>query len=132
MGNMRVPVRIHLGFWRGRCHMAVMDDRIPGAAQRLDPLVRRVLADNPSAFTFTQTYSVGTGRVAVIDPGPDLADHVGAILKAVAGEDVAGIVCTHTHRDHSPASRPLQAATGAPIIGCAALALSDDGPRADD
>lgn len=44
---------------------------------------------------------------------------------------IVAIVCTHTHRDHSPASRPLVAATGAPIIGCAALSLDDDGPRAD-
>ncbi|MDT9598401.1 MBL fold metallo-hydrolase [Sphingosinicella rhizophila] len=114
--------------------MLVMDDRPPGAAQRLDPLVRRLLADNPSPFTFTgtQTYIVGSGEVAVIDPGPDLPDHVAAILEAISGERVAAIVCTHTHRDHSPASRPLQAATGAPIIGCAALALHDEGPRADD
>jgi glyoxylase-like metal-dependent hydrolase (beta-lactamase superfamily II) len=57
--------------------------------------------------------------------------HVEAILKAVGGAKITAILCTHTHRDHSPASRPLQAATGAPIIGCAPLALRDDGPRSD-
>jgi glyoxylase-like metal-dependent hydrolase (beta-lactamase superfamily II) len=67
----------------------------------------------------------------VIDPGPDLPDHVDAILAATRGERVSAILCTHTHRDHSPASRPLQAATRAPIIGCAPLTLDDDGPRAD-
>lgn len=99
----------------------------------LHPLVRRVLAANPSAFTYTgtQTYIVGRGEVAVIDPGPDLPEHVEAILAATAGERIVAICCTHTHRDHSPATRPLAAATGAPIVGCAPLAIDDDGPRAD-
>jgi len=99
----------------------------------LEPLVRRLLAPNPSPFTYTgtQTYIVGRGEVAVIDPGPDLPEHVAAILSATEGERVRAILCTHTHRDHSPASRPLQAMTGAPIIGCAPLTMEDDGPRAD-
>ncbi|HWW64721.1 MAG TPA: MBL fold metallo-hydrolase [Sphingomonadaceae bacterium] len=101
--------------------------------ETVHPLVRRVLANNPSPFTYqgTQTYIVGRGEVAVIDPGPDLADHVEAIVAATAGERIAALMCTHTHRDHSPATRPLQAATGAEIVGCAPLALVDDGPRAD-
>lgn len=101
--------------------------------ERVHPKVRRLLAANPSPFTYTgtQTYIVGRGAVAVIDPGPDLTDHVEAILAATAGERIAAIVCTHTHRDHSPASRPLAEATGAPIVGCAPLALHDEGPRAD-
>ncbi len=100
---------------------------------QLSPLVRRVLADNPSPFTFTgtQSFIVGRGDVAVIDPGPDLPEHVEALLAAVEGERVSAIVCTHTHRDHSPAARALRDATGAPIVGCAPLALHDDGPRAD-
>jgi len=99
----------------------------------LEPLVRRLLAPNPSPFTYTgtETYIVGRGEVAVIDPGPDLPDHVDAILAATEGERIRTILCTHTHRDHSPASRALQAATGAPIVGCAALTIEDDGPRAD-
>jgi glyoxylase-like metal-dependent hydrolase (beta-lactamase superfamily II) len=52
-------------------------------------------------------------------------------MQAIAGRPVVAILCTHTHRDHSPAAAPLKALTGAPIIGCAALALSDTGPRAD-
>ncbi len=99
----------------------------------MEPLVRRLLAPNPSPFTYTgtETYIVGRGEVAVIDPGPALDEHVAAILAATEGERVTAILCTHTHRDHSPASRALQAATGAPIIGCAPLTLEDDGPRAD-
>ena len=95
--------------------------------------MRRLLAGNPSPFTYsgTQTYIVGKGAVAVIDPGPDLAEHVAAILAATNGERIEAICCTHTHRDHSPASRPLAAASGAPMIGCAPLAIDDDGPRAD-
>jgi glyoxylase-like metal-dependent hydrolase (beta-lactamase superfamily II) len=116
-----------------------------GTAQQLEPLVRRVLAPNPSPYTYTgtQTYVVGSGRdVAVIDPGPagtgvaGHADtngqgHVDAILAAVGSARIAAIVCTHTHRDHSPAARPLAELAGAPIIGCAPLVLEDDGPRAD-
>jgi glyoxylase-like metal-dependent hydrolase (beta-lactamase superfamily II) len=104
-----------------------------GRAEQAARGVRRVLADNPSPFTFagTQTYIVGRGAVAVIDPGPDLPDHVAAILSATAGERIAAILCTHTHRDHSPASRALAAASGAPIVGCAPLAIDDDGPRSD-
>lgn len=110
-----------------------MEDWPTGKVEQVRPLVRRVLAGNPSAFTYTgtQTYLVGTGEVAVIDPGPDLPEHVEAILAATDRERIVAILCTHTHRDHSPASRPLAAATGAPIIGCAPLALDDDGPRAD-
>ncbi len=103
-------------------------------AQQTEPLVRRVLAGNPSAFTFTgtQTYIVGNGgEVAVIDPGPDEPAHIAALIAGIGVARVTAIVCTHTHRDHSPAAAPLAAATGAPIIGCAPLSLSDEGPRSD-
>ena len=102
-------------------------------AERLSPTVERVLAHNPSAFTYygTQTYLVGGEKVAVIDPGPDLPEHVDALERAIGGRSVVAIMCTHTHRDHSPASRPLAKATQAPIIGCAPLALESVGPRAD-
>jgi len=95
-------------------------DAPAGACARLSPLVRRVVAGNPGPVTFTGTcsYIVGTGEVAVIDPGPDLPGHVEALLDAVRGEAVTHIVVSHTHRDHSPAARALKAATGAPIVGC--------------
>jgi glyoxylase-like metal-dependent hydrolase (beta-lactamase superfamily II) len=101
--------------------------------EQLEPGIARVLAHNPSAFTYygTQTYVVGTDEVAVIDPGPDLPEHVEALVDAIGGRSVAAIMCTHTHRDHSPASRPLAEAAGAPIIGCSPLALETVGPRAD-
>ncbi|GIR37631.1 MAG: hypothetical protein CM15mP49_30160 [Actinomycetota bacterium] len=81
--------------------------------------IRRVIANNPGRFTFTGTgtYIVGRGQVAVIDPGPEDDEHVAAILAAVSGEEITHIIATHTHRDHSPASRALQTATGAPILG---------------
>ena len=103
------------------------------ACETLEPGIARVLARNPSAFTYygTQTYIVGEAEVAVIDPGPDIDDHVDALVEAIAGRPVVAICCTHTHRDHSPASRPLTRMTGAPLIGCAALALETVGPRAD-
>jgi glyoxylase-like metal-dependent hydrolase (beta-lactamase superfamily II) len=99
----------------------------------IEPGIARVLAHNPSAFTYTgtQTYLVGAEEVAVIDPGPDMPEHLTALVKAIDGRRVAAIMCTHTHRDHSPASRPLAEASGAAIVGCAPLVLDDAGPRAD-
>ena len=101
--------------------------------EQLEPGVARVLAHNPSAFTYygTQTYLIGDAELAVIDPGPDLPEHLDALGAAIGGRKIVAIMCTHTHRDHSPASRPLAERTGAPIIGCAPLALETVGPRAD-
>ena len=102
--------------------------------ETLEPGIGRLLAHNPSPYTYTgtQTYFAGAGEaVVVIDPGPDIPEHVDAIVAAAGGRRIAAIACTHTHRDHSPAARLLQAATGAPVIGCAALALESVGPRAD-
>jgi glyoxylase-like metal-dependent hydrolase (beta-lactamase superfamily II) len=110
-----------------------MSDLPTGEPIQLEPLVARVLAPNPSPYTFTgtQTHLVGTTDLAIIDPGPDDPKHLDALLAAIAGRPVTAILVTHTHRDHSPLSRALQAATGAPIVGCAPLALDDLGPRAD-
>ena len=101
--------------------------------EQLEPGISRLLANNPSAFTFTgtQSYLVGDDEVSVIDPGPDLPEHVEALLEAIAGRPVAAILCTHTPRDQSPAARPLAEATGARIVGCAPLSLEAVGPRAD-
>ena len=101
--------------------------------EQLEPGIARVLAHNPSAFTYygTQTYLAGESEVAVIDPGPDLPEHLNALEQAIGGRKLVAIMCTHTHRDHSPAARPLSERTGAPIIGCGPLALESVGPRAD-
>lgn len=111
------------------------DHRPYASAEQVAPLVRRVLARNPSAFTYTgtQSYIVGDGRdVALIDPGPDEPEHIDALLDAVGDARIAAICCTHTHRDHSPAVAPLVERTGAKVIGCSPLSLKDDGPRMDD
>jgi glyoxylase-like metal-dependent hydrolase (beta-lactamase superfamily II) len=93
------------------------DAAVPGRPEQLSPLIRRVLCDNPGPFTFkgTVTYVVGTGRVAIVDPGPDNAAHIAAVLEAVKGETVEAILVTHTHRDHSPATAAIKAATGAKV-----------------
>ena len=108
-------------------------DMPTGTLLQISPRIGRVLAPNPSPFTYTgtQTYLVGTTDLAVIDPGPDDEAHLAALLAAIGDRPVRAILCTHTHRDHSPAAGPLSAQTGAPIIGCAPLVLDDDGPRAD-
>src|SRR3954447_1365859 len=88
-----------------------------GVVDEVRPGIRRVLCNNPSPFTFTGTvsYIVGTGKVAIIDPGPDNEAHAHALLKAVSGETVTHILVTHTHRDHSPNTGRLKAATGATV-----------------
>jgi glyoxylase-like metal-dependent hydrolase (beta-lactamase superfamily II) len=93
-----------------------------GVCDQVSPLIRRVIARNPGPFTFTGTgtYIIGRGQVAVIDPGPDLPEHLEAILAALEpGEQVSHILVTHHHSDHSPLAGPLKAKTGAPIYGCA-------------
>ena len=93
---------------------------MPGGAQGDDGVViRRVLAPNPSAMTHTgtNTWIVGQGAVAVIDPGPALAAHLVAIMAALApGETVSHILVTHAHADHSALAPALRAATGAPVL----------------
>ncbi len=93
----------------------------PGILLDVAPGIRRIIANNPSPFTFTGTctYVVGRGEVSVIDPGPEDIVHIEALLDSLEGEKIARILVTHTHRDHSPAARLLQARTGAPILGCA-------------
>lgn len=94
-------------------------DAEPGRVYELSPLLRRVTADNPSIFTFkgTNTYIIGRGRVAIVDPGPVSPDHARAILDAVSGETVTHILVTHTHNDHSPGVPAIKAGTGAPTYG---------------
>lgn len=90
-----------------------------GVLETVTPLVRRIVARNPSPFTFhgTGTFVLGRGNVAIVDPGPDLAEHVDAILAALEGETITHQLITHTHLDHSPASRLIKERTGAPILG---------------
>jgi glyoxylase-like metal-dependent hydrolase (beta-lactamase superfamily II) len=86
-----------------------------GTAVELSPLIRRITCNNPGPFTFrgTNTFIVGRGIVAIIDPGPDDEAHLAAVLNAVRGETVSHILVTHTHMDHSPLAAKLAAATGA-------------------
>ncbi len=91
---------------------------VAGVAEVLADGLRRILAPNPSPMTWrgTNTYIIGEGRVAVIDPGPDLPAHFDAIIAATRGELIEAILVTHSHVDHSPLARPLAEATGAPVL----------------
>lgn len=93
-------------------------DLVPGTVDEVTPAVRRLLANNPSPFTFkgTVSYILGRGQVAIIDPGPDDEKHVAALLDAVRGETVTHVFVTHTHRDHSPAAARVKAVTGAVTV----------------
>lgn len=109
-------------------------DVTPGEAVRVSPLVRRVLATNPSPYTFkgTNSFIVGTGRVAVIDPGPDDDAQLAALLAAVKGETVTHILVTHSHADHSPLAKRLKQATGAVMLAYGGVeAPPASGPRLD-
>jgi glyoxylase-like metal-dependent hydrolase (beta-lactamase superfamily II) len=91
-----------------------------GEPRQVSPRIRRVVANNPGPFTYlgTGVYIIGAGDVAVIDPGPDIPGHLDVLLRAVEGQRVTHIFVTHGHLDHSPAARPLAAATGAKIYAC--------------
>jgi glyoxylase-like metal-dependent hydrolase (beta-lactamase superfamily II) len=93
---------------------------IPGVVTRLSPQVRRITAPNPGYMTGpgTNTYLIGTEEIAVIDPGPADEAHVETLIRE-AGATIRWIFVTHTHRDHSPAARLLQARTGATLMGMA-------------
>lgn len=92
-------------------------DLLPGVPRALSPLVRRLLAPNPGRMTGpgTNTYLVGVDEVAVIDPGPDDASHLEAIV-GCGGDRIRWILCTHTHPDHAPGAAALAAATGAEVL----------------
>ena len=85
----------------------------------VSPLLRRIVCNNPSKYTFhgTGTYVIGHGDVAVVDPGPRDPAHVESLLRALDSETVRTILITHTHGDHSPAAAALHDATGAPVLG---------------
>jgi len=104
-----------------------------GHLETVSPLIRRIVAHNPSHFTLhgTGTYVVGHGHVAVIDPGPDLPEHVDALLDALRGETIERILVTHTHRDHSPAAAAVKRATGAPTAGFGPHAATE-GPAVEE
>ncbi len=103
----------------------------------VSPLLRRIVCNNPSKYTFhgTGTYVIGHRDVAVVDPGPRDPDHVEALLKALGKETVRAILITHTHGDHSPAAAALHDATGAPVLGFGPHpedAISEEGDADDD
>lgn len=102
-----------------------------GRVDRVAPRIRRVIANNPGPFTYlgTGTYIVGTGEVAVIDPGPDDPVHLAALEAALMGETVTHIFVTHTHRDHSPGALPLRERTKAPTYAFGPHPHSDEPPE---
>ena len=120
---MAIPFVTEFDFEYGRC-------------DRLSPLIRRVICNNPGPFTFTGTgtYIIGTGNVAVIDPGPLDDAHLDAIMTALGpDEKVSHIVITHTHLDHSPLAMPLKQRSGAAIYAHAPGEVAAfDGPRLEE
>jgi glyoxylase-like metal-dependent hydrolase (beta-lactamase superfamily II) len=103
-----------------------------GVARELAPGVVRLVANNPGHFTFkgTNTYIVGKGaELALIDPGPDDAEHLRAVLAAIGSRRVSHIVITHTHRDHTDGLPALLAATGAKTAGFGRRALQRGAKR---
>ncbi len=105
-----------------------MPDLTPDVPSALSPLVRRVVANNPGLMTGpgTNTYLVGIDEVAVIDPGPDLAKHVDAIVGASMRERVRWVLLTHTHPDHWPAAEKIRKKTGAIVAGNAPFPKADE------
>ena len=103
--------------WVGRRQPGELNyDLLPGVPRKLDPYVTRLIAPNAGVLTGpgTNTYLVGERELAVIDPGPDDAAHIKAIVAAGAGR-IRWIMCSHTHMDHASGVASLQKATGARI-----------------
>lgn len=108
-----------------------LDDVRYGAVEQVSPLIRRIIANNPSKYSYrgTGTYIVGHGDVAVIDPGPALDEHRDALAAALDGQRVRAILITHCHSDHSPLAAWLRESTGAPTIAFGphgVVAIDDD------
>ena len=103
------------------------DDVVYGVAEEVGPRIRRIVAQNPSPYTFrgTNTYLVGSGRLAIVDPGPDDERHLTAIAGATRGERITHILITHSHRDHCDGARPLQEKLGGEILSFGPI----EGPR---
>jgi glyoxylase-like metal-dependent hydrolase (beta-lactamase superfamily II) len=99
-----------------------MADIVPGTVVRINDLVVRVTAPNPGVMTGpgTNSYIIGRGELALIDPGPESDPHRDVLLQAVGG-NLKWILCTHTHLDHSPGARAIKNATGARVCGFAAV-----------
>jgi len=106
-----------------------MAEIIPGIIARLNDLVVRVTAPNPGVMTGpgTNSYIIGRDELALIDPGPESVSHLAVLLEAV-GDRLKWILCTHTHRDHSPGALALRGATGAEVFG---FPMSPDDGRQD-
>ena len=100
-----------------------------GRCDRLSDRVRRVIANNPGAFTYTGTgvYIIGSGEVAVIDPGPALPEHEAALDAALEGEQVTHVLVTHHHLDHSPLARTLADKHGAHVYAMSPPDLLPEG-----
>ena len=90
-----------------------------GVAEEVTPGIRRVLAPNAGPMTYwgTNSFVLGEGEVAIVDPGPECKAHLDALLKATKGEKISQILITHAHMDHSPLARTLSNMTSAPVLG---------------
>ncbi len=102
-----------------------MADLQPGVASAISPLVRRIVAPNASPMTGpgSNTYLVGVDEIVVVDPGPDDAGHVDAVV-GCGGDRIRWVAVTHSHEDHAGAAPALAARTGAEILAFGAV---DDG-----
>jgi glyoxylase-like metal-dependent hydrolase (beta-lactamase superfamily II) len=55
-------------------------------------------------------------EIVVVDPGPDIASHVDAII-GCGGDRIRWVAVTHSHDDHAGATPALVERTGAELVG---------------
>ena len=124
------------------CDIKVMSADLPltklmdfayGRADEVAPEVHRLVARNPSPYTFkgTNTYLVGDKQLAVVDPGPLLDEHLDDICRAAGDRQITHIFLTHRHHDHVEGLAALQEATGARSYAFAAVAGAVDGENSE-
>jgi glyoxylase-like metal-dependent hydrolase (beta-lactamase superfamily II) len=89
-----------------------------GVMRTIAPGIRRLIAPNPGPMTYwgTNTYLLGEKEITIVDPGPNDPAHMDNILRAIGKAQVAQIIVTHSHLDHSPLAHPLAQRVSAPVL----------------
>ncbi|WP_067825438.1 MBL fold metallo-hydrolase [Nocardia inohanensis] len=104
--------------------------------RQVTPSAAVVLADNPSGMTLegTNTWLLrapGSAEYVLVDPGPKDRKHTEAVVAATGG-NIALVLITHEHFDHTGGIDRLVKETGAPVRAASAEFLRGSGTELVD